>query len=227
MSKESPNTVVLRCFADICKALGHAHRLRLVEHLAQGERSVEALAARTRLSFANTSRHLQQLRHAGLVETRRQGKHVLYRLSDDAVVTLVSAVQVVAERRAGELKRIARLYFRARDAFEAVSRNELLERLQQDEVTVLDVRPRDEFIQGHVPGALNIPLDELETRLEELPPSQEVVAYCRGPYCVLAFEAVALLRQKGRRARRLEQGFPEWRTAGLPVEVSPSADRRQ
>lgn len=220
MSTQGPNYFVLSCFAEICKALGHTHRLLLLEHVAQGECSVETLAERTGLTFANTSRHLQQLRQARLVTTRREGKRVLYRLSDDAVVALVSAVCVVAERQAGELERVARTYFRVRDELDAISRGELLDRMQSGEVVLVDVRPADEFAQGHVPGARSIPLEELERRLRELPPDQEVIAYCRGPYCVLAYEAVALLRKKGRTARRLERGFPEWRAAGLPVEAA-------
>jgi len=219
MAQDKPNLVVLDCFAAICKALGHTHRLLLLEHIAQGERSVETLAERTRLSFANTSRHLQHLRQARLVETRRDGKRVLYRLSDDAVTTVLSAVRALAERQAGEMERIARLYFRARDELEPVSPRELSERLAHGEVTLLDVRPPDEFALGHVTGARNIPLAELERRLYESPADREVVAYCRGPYCVLAYEAVALLRKKGRSARRLEHGYPEWKAAGLPIEA--------
>lgn len=220
MYEASPNYAVLSCFADICKALGHTHRLLILEHLAQGEHSVEMLAERTRLSFANTSRHLQQLRHAGMVATRREGKRMIYSLSDDAIVTLISAVQTVAERQAGEMERITRTYFRARDTLEPVSQRELLKRMQQAEVTLLDVRPFDEYAQGHVPGARNIPLKELEKRLVELPSDREIIAYCRGPYCVLAYEAVALLRREGRNARRLQAGFPEWRIAGHPVETT-------
>jgi len=220
MREANPNYTVLSCFADICKALGHTHRLLILEHLAQGEHSVEALAERTQLSFANTSRHLQQLRHAHLVASRRAGKRALYRLSDDAVVTLMSAVQVLAERQAGELERVARTYFRARDGLEPVRQTDLLARMKRAEVTLLDVRPADEYAQGHVPGARNIPLEELEQRLRELPAGREIVAYCRGPYCVLAYEAVALLRRKGLEARRLESGFPEWRAAGQPVEAA-------
>ena len=219
MREANPNYAVLSCFADICKALGHTHRLLILEHLAQGEHSVEALAERTQLSFANTSRHLQLLRHAHLVASRRVGKRALYRLSDDAVVDVMSAVQALAERQAGELEQVARTYFRARDALEPVRQAELLARMKRAEVTLLDVRPADEYAQGHVPGALNIPLEELAQRLRELPAGREIVAYCRGPYCVLAYEAVALLRRKGLEARRLESGFPEWRAAGKPVDV--------
>jgi ArsR family transcriptional regulator len=161
---------------------------------------------------------LQLLRRATLVEGRRDGKRVYYRLAgDDVVVGLLAALSRVGERNSAEIARVAASYFKARDGFEPVSRQELLERLRCGSATVLDVRPEDEFTSGHLPGALNIPLSQLERRLAELPADREIVAYCRGPWCVLSFEAVALLRGRGYRARRLEAGFPEWKTAGLPV----------
>jgi ArsR family transcriptional regulator len=162
---------------------------------------------------------LQLLRRAALVESRREGKRVYYRLAgDDVVVGLLSALSRVGERNSAEIARVMASYFRARDEFEPVSRNELLDRLRSGTATVLDVRPEDEFANGHLPDALNIPLSQLQRRLAELPPDQEIVAYCRGPWCVLSFEAVALLRQRGYRARRLEDGFPEWKTAGLSID---------
>jgi len=218
MSSLGPKQRVFVSLAEIAQALGHAHRLELLEHLGQGERSVEDLAARSGLTVANTSRHLQLLRRAALVEGRREGKRVFYRLSnEDAVVALLQALSRVGERNSAEIARVITSYFRARDEFEPVSRKELLERLRCGTATVLDVRPEDEFRQGHVPGALNIPLSQLEQRLAELPVDREVVAYCRGPWCVLSFEAVAVLRQRGYQVRRLEDGFPEWKVAGLPV----------
>jgi rhodanese-related sulfurtransferase len=218
MSSLGPKQRVFVGLAEIAQALGHSHRLELLEHLGQGERSVEDLAARSGLSVANTSRHLQLLRRAALVEGRREGKRVFYRLSnEDAVVALLQALSRVGERNSAEIARVMASYFRARDEFEPVSRKELLERLRCGTATVLDVRPEDEFRQGHVPGALNIPLSQLEQRLAELPVDREVVAYCRGPWCVLSFEAVAVLRQRGYQVRRLEDGFPEWKVAGLPV----------
>ena len=218
MSSLGPRQRVFVGLAEIAQALGHSHRLELLEHLGQGERSVEDLAARSGLTVANTSRHLQLLRRAALVEGRREGKRVFYRLSDeDAVVSLLQALSRVGERNSAEIARVMASYFRARDEFEPVSRKELLERLRCGTATVLDVRPEDEFRQGHVPGALNIPLSQLERRLAELPVDREVVAYCRGPWCVLSFEAVAVLRQRGYQVRRLEDGFPEWKVAGLPV----------
>jgi rhodanese-related sulfurtransferase len=218
MSSVGPKQQVFAALAQIARALGHAHRLELLEHLGQGERSVEDLAARGNLTLANASRHLQLLRRAALVAGRRDGKRVYYRLAgDELVVGLLSALSQVGERNSAEIARVMASYFRARDELESVSRDELLDRLRSGTAAVLDVRPEDEFSNGHLPNALNIPLAQLERRLAELPTSQEIVAYCRGPWCVLSFEAVALLRERGYRARRLEDGFPEWKTAGLPI----------
>jgi rhodanese-related sulfurtransferase/DNA-binding transcriptional ArsR family regulator len=218
MSSCTPARAVLACFAEVAKALAHEHRLEFLEHLGQGERSVERLAAVTSLSMANASQHLQHLRRAGMVATRREGKRVFYRLADEGVVDLLTALRRVTERNVGEMERLLASYFRARDELEAVAREELIGRLRQGEVTLLDVRPEDEFALGHLPGALNIPLPELERRLADLPAGHEIVAYCRGPYCVLSFEAVATLRARGFKVRRLEDGYPEWKAAGLPVE---------
>ncbi len=221
MSSTRPKQAIYEGLAEVAQALGHVHRLELLEHLAQGARTVEELSARTGLTFANTSRHLQILRRARLVETERRGKHILYSLASDAeVVTLIRALGLVGERNLAEIDRIKADYFHARDALEPISRQELLLRLQDSLAAVLDVRPEDEFAMGHIPGALNIPLGELERRLGELPANREIVAYCRGPYCVLSFEAVAALRARGYLVRRLEDGFPEWRAAGLPVEAA-------
>jgi ArsR family transcriptional regulator len=224
MSSPSPKAALYAQFAEIAQALGHAHRLELLEHLGQGERSVEELAARAGLTFANASRHLRILRQASLVETRRDGKRVIYRLAGEAeIIRLLRSLAVVGERNVAEVQRVMASYFRTRDAMEPMSRSELMARLRDDLVVVLDVRPEDEFRLGRLPRALNIPLSQLERRLAELPLGADVVAYCRGPYCVLSFEAVALLRTRGRVARRLEDGFPEWKAAGLPVEASPVA----
>jgi len=221
MSSLGPKQRVFAGLAEIAQVLGHPYRLELLEHLGQGERSVEDLASRAGITLANCSRHLQLLRRAALVEGRREGKRVFYRLSgEDAVVGLLNALSRVGERNSAEIARVMATYFRARDELEPVSRTELLERLRAGSATVLDVRPEDEFEQGHVPGALNIPLSQLERRLAQLPPDREIVAYCRGPWCVLSFEAVAALRQRGYQARRLEDGFPEWKVAGLPIRVS-------
>jgi ArsR family transcriptional regulator len=218
MSSTGPKQQVFAGLAQIAHALAHAHRLELLEHLGQGERSVEDLAARAGLTLANASRHLQLLRRAALVVGRRDGKRVYYRLAgDEVVIGLLAALSRAGERNSAEIARVMASYFRARDEFEPVSRDELLDRLRCGAATVLDVRPEDEFAGGHLPNALNIPLSQLERRLAELPSDQEIVAYCRGPWCVLSFEAVALLRQRGYRARRLEDGFPEWKIAGLPT----------
>jgi rhodanese-related sulfurtransferase/DNA-binding transcriptional ArsR family regulator len=222
MSSAGPKQQVFAGLAQIAHALAHAHRLELLEHLGQGERSVEDLATRANLTLANASRHLQLLRRAALVEGRRDGKRVYYRLAGDAlVVGLLAALTRVGERNSAEIARVTANYFRARDEFQPVSRGELLDRLRSGTATVLDVRPEDEFASGHLPNALNIPLSQLERRLAELPADQEIVAYCRGPWCVLSFEAVAVLRQRGYRVRRLEDGFPEWKLAGLPIESVP------
>ena len=222
MSSLGPKQHVFASLAAIAQALGHAHRLEMLEHLAQGERSVEDLADRAGITLANCSRHLQLLRRAGLVEGRREGKRVFYRLAgEDDVIGLLNALSRVGERNSAEIARVMASYFRARDELEPVSRTELLDRLRAGAAAVLDVRPEDEFQQGHLPGALNIPLAQLERRLAELPPDREIVAYCRGPWCVLSFEAVAALRQRGFQARRLEDGFPEWKVAGLPIGPGP------
>lgn len=217
MSSQGPKQALFAQFAAVAKTLGHAHRLELLEQLAQGERSVEVLAQRTGLSIANASQHLQQMRRAGLVANRRDGKFVYYQLADDGVLDLLAALRKIAERNSAEVERVIRSYFVKRDSLEAVSREELVERARAGTVTILDVRPEDEFALGHVPGALNIPLRELKSRLGEIDPKQEIVAYCRGPYCVLSYEAVAQLRARGFNVRRLEDGLPEWRAAGLPV----------
>jgi rhodanese-related sulfurtransferase/DNA-binding transcriptional ArsR family regulator len=217
MSTQSPKQVLFAQFAALAKTLGHAHRLELLEQLGQGERSVEILARKLRLSVANTSQHLQHLRRAGLVTARRDGKFVYYRLADDAVLEMLAALGKIAEGNIAEVQQVMQRFFHARDGLEPISRPELRKRMRAGTVTLLDVRPRDEFVLGHLPNAVNIPLKALEARLSELDPSQEIVAYCRGPYCVLTYEAVATLRARGFKVRRLQDGFPEWRAAGLPV----------
>lgn len=218
-SSESPKQLLFTHFAAVAKAVAHPHRLALLEQLAQGERSVDLLADRVCLSIANASQHLQHMRRSGLVAARREGKFVFYRLVDDSVLDLLTALRRVAERNLAEVDRVVRGYFDDRDSMEPVSRIELMERMKRGLVTVLDVRPADEFALGHLPGAVNIQLSELQRRLARLDKSKEVVAYCRGPYCVLSYEAVAALRARGFKARRLEDGLPQWRAAGLPVEA--------
>ncbi len=220
MSRQSPKQILFAQFAAVAKAVAHPHRLELLEQLAQGERNVEVLADRIRVSIANASQHLQHMRRAGLVSGRREGKYVFYSLADEAVLDLIASLRTLAERNSAELERVVRGYFDNRDSLEPVSRHELMDRLKAGLVTVLDVRPEDEFALGHLPGAINIPLGALEERLADLDPGQEIVAYCRGPYCVLSYEAVALLRARGFNVRRLEDGLPEWRAAGLPVDTA-------
>jgi ArsR family transcriptional regulator len=222
MKRQNPKQALFAQFAVVAKTLGHAHRLELLEQVAQGERSVEILAQRTGLSIANASQHLQHLRRAGLVTARRAGKFAYYQLADDAVLDLVAALQRIAERNVAEVGRVLHSYFHDRDSLEPVSRAELLQRSRAGAVTILDVRPEDEFALGHLPDAVNIPLRVLEVRLSELDRTQEIVAYCRGPYCVLSFEAVATLRARGFKARRLVDGLPEWRAAGLSVVAGGS-----
>jgi rhodanese-related sulfurtransferase/DNA-binding transcriptional ArsR family regulator len=218
MSSESPKRTLFARFAETAKALGHGRRLEILELLAQGERSVEALAERVGLSMANASQHLRLMRQTGLLASRRDGKRILYRLSDPSVLELTAALHRVAERNVADVRDVIRGYFHERDALEPVSRKELSQRLRDGLVTVLDVRPEDEYAAGHVPKAINIPLRELTRRLRQIPKNREVVAYCRGPYCVLAFEAVAILRERGFKVRRLEDGYPEWKAAGLPTD---------
>lgn len=223
MSSDDPKRALFASLAEVAKALGHGHRLEILELLAQGERSVETVAERVGLPFANTSQHLQTMRRAGLLASRRDGKRVLYRPSDPSVLELTAALRVVAERQSAEVRDVITSYFNKQDGLEPISRRDLLRRLKDGMVTVLDVRPADEYATGHVRNAVNIPLRELTRRLKELPRNREIVAYCRGPYCVLAFEAVALLRERGFKVRRLEDGFPEWKAAGLPHESAAPA----
>ncbi|WP_336606161.1 metalloregulator ArsR/SmtB family transcription factor [Candidatus Rhodoblastus alkanivorans] len=205
-------------FAAVAKAMAHEHRLELLELVAQGERSVENLAERSGITIANASQHLQHLRRAGLVAARRQGKFALYRLADDSVLAMLAAMRKVAERNIGEVDRILRAYSDASDNLSPMSRAELMGKLEKGAVTVLDVRPEDEYAAGHLPGARNLPLDQISREAPKLGRDDEIVAYCRGPYCILSFEAVAELRKAGFNARRMEDGFPEWKAAGLPVE---------
>lgn len=220
----NPKHAIYEQLAAVAQALGHAHRLELLERMAQGEHNVDALATAAGLSVANASRHLQLLRRARLVDAERRGKQVFYRLAGEReVVALLKALGAVAESNVAEVQGLLREFFESRDALEPVSRKELSARIKAGTVAVLDVRPPAEFALGHVPGAINIPAGELKRRLSELPKGVEIVAYCRGPYCVMSFEAAAALRAKGFTVRRLEDGFPEWKAAGLRVSrgVSP------
>ena len=211
-------------FARIGKALGSPHRLELLELLGQGERTVDSLAGEIGASIANVSQHLKALRQAALVESRKQGQFVYYRLADPAISDLCRTLRTVSERRLAELDRLVRDHFGNRTG-EPVSMQELLKRARSAEVVILDTRPASEYESGHIAGAISVPVADLRRRLKELPNTKEYVAYCRGPYCVYADQAVELLQAKGRRARRLLEGFPEWRAAGLPVERGVPAAR--
>jgi rhodanese-related sulfurtransferase/DNA-binding transcriptional ArsR family regulator len=206
-------------YARIGKSLSSPHRLEILELLAQGERTVESLADEIGLSPANASQHLQALKQASLVQSRRQGLFIHYSLADPAVFELSRAIRLVAERRLSDLERLVRQEFGDRRDAEAVSFDDLLTRLRRGDVIVLDTRPANEYAAGHIAGAISVPIDELKRRLRRLPKQKEYVAYCRGPYCVYADRAVALLRKTGRRARRLRGGLPEWKAAGLPTRT--------
>jgi rhodanese-related sulfurtransferase/DNA-binding transcriptional ArsR family regulator len=206
-------------FARTAQAVASPKRIEVLELLAQGEYPVEALARATGMSVTNTSAHLQVLRHAQLVETRKHATKVFYRLAGDEVAAFLASLRDLAQARVADVDRVVRDYFTARDALEPVSRSELAERAARGDVVILDVRPAGEYAAGHIPGALSVPLDQLDATLSRLPKRAQVVAYCRGPYCILAPLAVERLRAKGYRARRLADGMPEWRLAGLPVAV--------
>ena len=220
MSTHSPKRDVFAQLARIGNALSSGVRLELLELLAQGERSVDQLAALTGTNVANASQHLQKLKQAGLIAGRKQGQFVFYRVAGDDVIVMLAAMSRVGEAHIADIERIVRLYFFSKDDFEPVHPEELLERAKKCLVTVLDVRPPEEFASGHIRGALNIPVDQLARRLRDLPKGKEVIAYCRGPFCLMSYEAVQLLRKKGIKARRLQDGMPEWRVAGLPIEAA-------
>jgi rhodanese-related sulfurtransferase len=218
MGDRAAKTALFDAFARAGKALASGRRIELLDVLANGERTVEALAGEVGLSVANASQHLQVLRQAGLVATRREGTSIHYRLAGPEVFELWRALRTLAGARLAEVERLADAYLDARDELEPVTREELARRLEDgDELVVLDVRPAAEYAAGHLPGAVSIPVGELRRRLAELPGDREIVAYCRGPYCAFAHEAVAVLRQEGFAARRLEDGLPEWQAAGLAV----------
>lgn len=203
------------------KALGNGHRLTLLERLAQGESPVEGLASCADLTVGNASQHLQHLRRAGLVTARRDGRQIFYRLADERITSLIGLMRQIAETNLAEMERLVGQLFEETDAdgaLEAVSRDALRAAVERGDVTVLDVRPQDEYQSGHLRGAVNIPIGELEQMLDQLPTDREIVAYCRGPYCVLSQEAVQILRSHGFQVRRYEEGYPEWKAAGLPTD---------
>lgn len=213
-------------FSRIGKAIANPHRIELLDLLAQGERSVEELAGEAALPIANASQHLQALRRARLVEVRREGSYAVYRLADTRVFELIQILRDLAEERFAEIDRLVAAYLHDRHEFEAIDAPTLLQRMAGEEVLVLDVRPTAEFNAGHIAGARSIPVDELERRISELPHDRDVVAYCRGPYCVYSDEAVALLRARGFAAMRLNTGLPDWRAAGFPVEATDTRPQR-
>lgn len=219
MDHRAFKTEINEQFARIAKAIANPHRLELVDLLAQGERNVEELANEAALSIANASQHLQALREAHLIIARKQGLRVYYRLADATVYQLVQLIRQIAERQLAEVERIIDTYLTERKVLEPVTLNELMSRLREPGLIVLDVRPTLEYTQGHIAGARSIPIDELQQRLHELPPDQEIVAYCRGAYCVFADEAVQLLLSHGYQARRMQQGYPDWKLADLPTET--------
>src|SRR3990170_585966 len=221
MSSDPAKEHLYQAIGRVAAALGSPGRLQILEFVAQGERSVDALAAMTGLSVANTSKHLQALRQAGLVNARKEGLRVYYRIAGDDVSLLLSSLRGVAEHRAADVEKLLRRALVHRDELDPVPAREVLARLKSGLITVLDVRPAEEYAAGHLPGAINVPVDRLEKYLSKLPKRKEVLAYCRGPYCLMSFEAVEKLRKRGFKAKRLENGYPEWRAAGLPVVREP------
>ena len=220
MQRQAAKSALFDAFASVAQALGNGRRAEIVDVLAQGERSVEQLGEEIGQSVANTSHHLQVLARAGLVRSRREGTRIYYRLAGERVGDLWAAVRDVAVRHVAEVGVLADEYIGERDEVERLSAEELEQRLARDQVVLLDVRPEPEYEAGHIAGARSAPLDELPELLSKLPRRREIVAYCRGPYCVYADDAVRLLRERGLKARRLDVGFPEWRRAGLPVETA-------
>jgi rhodanese-related sulfurtransferase len=218
-SKHAAKQRIYEQFARISKALAAPARLELLDLLVQGERSVDGLATATELSVANASQHLQVLAGARLVDSRREGQRVLYRIADESVVALWQSLRHTAEARLAELDDVARDYLVGRDEFEPIGRGELARRLRSGTVTLIDVRPAEEFAQGHIAGAVSVPVDEVAAFAKQAPKDRKVVAYCRGPYCVYALQAVELLRKRGIDASRSEDGVAEWRAAGLPIEL--------
>jgi rhodanese-related sulfurtransferase len=206
-------------FASVGKAFGNGRRAEIVDVLAQGERSVDEIASEIGQSVANTSHHLHHLADAGLLQSRRDGQRIIYRLTSDRVAELWAAVRDIAVTHVAEVEVLADAYLGERDEIDQVTATELADRLERGRIVVLDVRPADEYLAGHIAGARSIPMAQLTTVADQLPKSREVIAYCRGPYCIYADDAVRLLRQRGYRARRLDTGYPEWQRAGLPTEA--------
>jgi len=218
MKSKEFKDLIFQQFANIATAFSSPKRLEIIDLLSQSEKDVETLSRQISSTFANTSRHLQILKNARLVESRRNGVRMYYKLSDEKVFNCWKSLQSLAENRVAEIREVVRDFLNERNAMNAVSKEELWSRIQSNDVIVLDVRPEEEFSSGHIPGAVSIPLSELRKRLKEIPIDREVVAYCRGPYCVLSPEAIKILSDKGYTASRLDDGLPEWEKAGFSVE---------
>lgn len=220
MSSENPKRLLNSHFAALARALGHEHRLELLEHISQGEWSVEELATRTSLSIANASQHLHLLRRSGLICSRRSGKNVLFRLADGPVFEAVMAIRAVAEHNLAEVRSVIADYFERPDDMDPISFAELRERMPDSDFLLIDVRDEAEYRQGHLPGAVHVPLDSLEASLAQLPLDREIIAYCRGRYCILSLKAVQTLRANGFQSRRLEEGVAEWKATGGMADTS-------
>ena len=219
MSDEHFRTELFSQFARLGQALSSRVRVEILHILDQGEKTVEQVARIARVSVANASHHLQRLKGVRLVTSRKEGQHVVYRLASPMVESLWQCLQEIGQDRLLEVQELVRTYLLQRDELEPVTREELLERMERDEVVVIDVRPEDEYRAGHLPQAISIPPDQLAARISELPKNKEIIAYCRGPYCLISYEAVEILRARGLKAFRLEEGFPEWRSHNLPSET--------
>jgi len=223
MNHRAFKTAVNEQFARIAKAIANPHRLEMIDLLAQGERSVDDIARETDLTIANASQHLAALREAHLVTTRKEGLYVYYRLSDPTIYQLLQVIREIAEHQLAEVDRIVDTYLHNREALEPIKSHELAARLTEPDLVILDVRPTQEYRQGHIAGAQSIPVDELAQRISELAPQREIVAYCRGSYCIFADEAVEILKSEGYQVRRMQEGYPDWLLAGLPTETSSPA----
>lgn len=204
----------------IGKAVSSSARMELLEYLSQGEKSVESLSDLAGMSIANTSQHLQHLKNSGIIVSRKEGLHVYYKIVGDDVIRLIISIRNLAENHLSEVSRIINDVIKVKDKIAPVKALDLIEKVKKGQVTVIDVRPEDEFDAGHFPGSINIPFDDLHSRMPELNSKQEIIAYCRGPYCMMTFDTVTLLRQKGFKAKRLAEGFPEYKISGLPIEKS-------
>ncbi|MGM0433669.1 MAG: ArsR/SmtB family transcription factor [Pseudomonadota bacterium] len=218
MNRTEQKRSIYQHFSAVAKALGHEYRWELLELIAQGERSVESLSQVTELAVATVSQHLQQMRRAGLVRSRKEGRFMYYSLADDRVISLMAGLREVAEHNVAEVRQLVDSFHGDGSELDALDADELMERIESGGVTLLDVRPEQEYAAGHLPGALNIPVEELQERLRELPQGRTIVAYCRGPFCALSGDAVQLLREQGLEAVRFDSGYPEWKASGMPVQ---------